>query len=415
MEIRFHLWMSGWSPAGSGDVFGGGGSVPVACTRQSHMVATENPTWEAPSVFSTNSTSLLKARAKSFESNYLKNKLPQVLIPVIKQVAGFYRDWSLTDVVARPWWDDQGTFCQTDTQTALHTLKTDFGTNYVLAAAFHSCHCFPPFSSHCPAWEQPIVSASPQDFQSTNPQQPSPGNSKSNRALPPKLPKNRKLPQEEVPSIPHSSESFWMSGHLPPPLFCPILYLKMKWKNLDFSLWQGWFSHQGQPSWEIWFLYSQCLVKHATANGWKWNQPPAEGVEDRMSWRALLHHLSRNPAEMLQSLKIIEARTVPFFSLASSFPPFSLETYPHRGSSTQQMKCFSKAHCERLQCRQSRASLHILPRNQRNTLCTASFVSFFCYSINTFILFYLVFHKVEETHNLCSAYLMFREAKETNL
>lgn len=34
--------------------------------------------------------------------------------------------------------------------------------------------------------ELPIVSASPQDFQSTNPEQPSPGNSKGSRALPPK-------------------------------------------------------------------------------------------------------------------------------------------------------------------------------------------------------------------------------------
>lgn len=92
----------------------------------------------------------------------------------------------------------------------------------------------------------------------------------------------------------------------------------------------------------------------------KRNQPPAEGVEDSVSQSrgkdgtALLHHLSRNPAEMLQSLKIIEAETVPFFSLAFSFPPFILEThYPHRGSSTQQMKHFSKAHCERLQCRQT--------------------------------------------------------------
>lgn len=182
MEIRFHLWMSGWSPAGSGDVFGGG-SVPVACTRQSHMVATENPTWEAPSVCSTSLTPLPKARAKSSESNYLKKKLPQVLIPVITQMAGFYRDWALTDVMARPGGMTRAPFAKS-TPKLLSTLF-----NLLLGQIMS----LPPtpviaflLSDPTAHWEQLIVSASPQDFQSTNPQQPSPGDSKSSRALPPK-------------------------------------------------------------------------------------------------------------------------------------------------------------------------------------------------------------------------------------
>lgn len=125
----------------------------------------------------------------------------------------------------------------------------------------------------------------------------------------------------------------------------------MKWKTLISAFGSlSAYSHQGQPSWEIWFLCSQGLVKLATANGWKWNQPPAEGVEDSMSWsrgkdgRALLHHLSRNLAEMFQSLKIIEAKTVPFFSLASCFSPCILEThYPLRGSSTRRNETFFKS------------------------------------------------------------------------
>lgn len=51
----------------------------------------------------------------------------------------------------------------------------------------------------------------------------------------------------------------------------------------------------------------------------------------------------------------------------------------------------------------------------KGTPCALYLFSFFCYSISIFILFYLVSHKVEETPNLCSAYLMFRKARETNL
>lgn len=363
MEIRFHLWMSGWSPAGSGDVFGGGGSVPVACTRQSHMVATEKPTWEPPSVFRTSFISLLKARAKSFKSNYLKHELPQVLIRVFKQKAGLCRDWALTDV-GRGW---QGLV-----QCPWHPLPINTTLFKLLLGQIMSLQ-LPPTPVTASLLSDPT--AQPESSRwSLHPLRPSRAQTHSSRHqvtakatghLHPKLPKEGKLPQEEVPSIPHSSESFWMSGHPTLlPYYCFLPYSVLDVKNLDFSLWQGWFSCQGQPSWEIWFLCSQGLVKHTTANGWKVKSASSRRgggqhiPEQGKDGRALLHHLSRNPAEMLQSLKIIAAKTVPFFSLASSFPPFFLEThYPHRGSSTQQMKHFSKAHCEGLQCRQTIASL----------------------------------------------------------
>lgn len=58
--------------------------------------------------------------------------------------------------------------------------------------------------------------------------------------------------------------------------------------------------------------------------------------------------------------------------------------------------------------KQSWASLHIFPRNWRNTLGTESFLTFFLILwIFSFFIFFLVSHEVEETANLCSAYLMF--------
>lgn len=84
----------------------------------------------------------------------------------------------------------------------------------------------------------------------------------------PKLPKKRKLPEEEVRLSHTSRRAFGCLAILP---FSQLLLsvLEHEVKNLDFSLWLRWLSHQGQPSWEIWFLCSLGLVKHATANGWK--------------------------------------------------------------------------------------------------------------------------------------------------
>lgn len=241
MEIRFHLWMSGWSPAGSGDVFGGGGSVPVACTRQSHMVATEKPMWEPPSVFRTSFISLLKARAKSFKSNYLKHELPQVLIRVFKQKAGLYRDWALTDV-GRGW---QGLV-----RCPWHPLPTNTTLLKLLLGQIMSLQLPPtPVTASLPSdptaqpessrWSLHPLRTSRAKTHSSHHQV----TAKATGHLHPKLPKEGKLPQEEVPSIPHSSESFWMSGHPTLlPYYCFLPYSVLDVKNRDFSLWQGWFS-----------------------------------------------------------------------------------------------------------------------------------------------------------------------------
>lgn len=62
------------------------------------------------------------------------------------------------------------------------------------------------------------------------------------------------------------------------------------------------------------------------------------------------------------------------------------------------------------------ASLHIFPRNRRNTLYTESFVSLFLsFSFHEcFYSYFSVSRGIEGTTNLCSIWC-FRKAKETNL
>lgn len=67
------------------------------------MVATEKPMWEPPFVFRTSFIFLFKARAKSFKLGCLKYKLPQALIWVIQQMAGFYRACEALTDVGREW------------------------------------------------------------------------------------------------------------------------------------------------------------------------------------------------------------------------------------------------------------------------------------------------------------------------
>lgn len=135
-----------------------------------------------------------------------------------------------------------------------------------------------------------------------------------------------------------------MSGHftlLPCYWFQPYSVLEHEAKPLDFSLWKRQHCLL-RPAQLGNLVYLQLRPGKTSCSKWLEIEisPSTDRVEGDVSQnqlkdgRALLHSLSSNPAEMLNSLKITGAKTVPFFFLASSFPPFVLEThYPLRGSS----------------------------------------------------------------------------------
>lgn len=132
-----------------------------------------------------------------------------------------------------------------------------------------------------------------------------PTNCKRNRALPPKAAQERGNCHRERFHLCHTAQrAFGCLAILPfsaITAFCPFLYLNMKWRNLDFSPWQGWFSHQGQPSWEIWFLCSQGLVNQnwlereisLQQKGWRTACPRAGGRTGQLSFTIYLETLQK--------------------------------------------------------------------------------------------------------------------------
>lgn len=200
---------------------------------------------------------------------------------------------------------------------------SSLGPNYVLAAASLSGHQSPHFWSQGPTWEQHNRSLHP-------------GRTYGTCAY-----SHHRCVRDTIYSMQLGALlAVWQLSR------CSLLLVSALFNTWTWSGKPRFQSLEvvmlcwGQPGWVIWFICIWGLVKHATANGWK-----VEPALHQTGWRttspgawkdgrALLHSLSRNPAEMSQSLKITEAKTVPFFFLPSSFPPFILEThYPHRRSS----------------------------------------------------------------------------------